>query len=163
MEKKNWFLKHKILTVILVIVFISIIKGAADAGKADRVDNQNQAGQEISYVFDIPSLIGKNADEVVSIVGQPKEGSIEAEEKITKQLASTPNEWYFEIGKNDQTLLVTYDLSSRKVKDLFISGDNKDRLLKIGNLKENDPNYSLEFVKQQNDPTKITGVVISKK
>lgn len=158
MEKKNWFVRHKILTGILVIVFISIIKGSADAGKADRINNQNQINQEMGYVFDIPSLVGKNVDEIISLLGQPKEGSLPTEEQT-----KLSNEWSIEFGKDGQTLLVEYNLKTKVVKDLFISGDNKVELLKIGNLKENDPNYSLEFIKQQNDSTKITGVTITEK
>lgn len=158
MEKKNWFVRHKILTGILVIVFISIIKGSADAGKADRVNNQNQINQEISYVFDVPSLVGKNVDEIIALLGQPKEGSLPTEEQT-----KLSDEWSIEFGKDGQTLLVEYNLKTKTVKDLFISGDDKAELLKIGNLKENDSKYSLEFVKQQNDQTKITGVVIIKK
>lgn len=161
-KKKNWFVKHKILTVILALVVFLIFKGAAESGNAARV-SENQSKTEVKTVFDIPSLVGKNVEEVVTLIGQPKKGSILAEEEIIKNLASKPDEWDFEIEKDGQKLLVTYNLKTRIVKDLFISGDNKENLLKIGNLKENADNYTLNFVKQQTDPTKITGVTITKK
>jgi hypothetical protein len=156
-KKKNWFVKHKILTAILVIVVILIFKGAAESGNASRV-SENQTKTEVKTVFDIPSLVGKNVDEIIAVIGQPKENSLPTEEQ-----SKLTNEWSIEFGKDGQTLLVEYNLKTKVVKDLFISGDNKEDLLKIGNLKENADNYTLEFVKQQTDPTKITGVTITKK
>lgn len=156
-KKKNWFMKHKILTIILALVVFSIFKGAAESGKVANV-SENQSKTEIKTVFDIPTLVGKSVDEIIGMIGQPKENSLPTEEQ-----SKLTSEWSIEFGKDGQTLLVEYNLKTKAVKDLFISGDNKDELLKIGNLNENDSKYSLEFVKQQNDPTKITGVVIRKK
>ena len=156
-KKKNWFMKHKILTIILALVVFSIFKGAAESGKAARV-SENQPKTEMKTVFDIPSLVGKNADEIISIIGQPRENSLPTEEQ-----SKLTSEWSIEFDKEGQILLVEYNLKTKVVKDLFISGDNKEDLLKIGNLKENADNYALNFVKQQNDPTKITGVIITKK
>jgi hypothetical protein len=156
-KKKNWFVKHKILTAILVIVVILIFKGAAESGNASRV-SENKIKTEVKTVFDVPLLVGKNVDEIIAIIGQPKENSLPTEEQ-----SKLTNEWSIEFGKDGQTLLVEYNLKTKVVKDLFISGDNKENLLKIGNLKENADNYTLDFVKQQTDPTKITGVTITKK
>lgn len=156
-KKKNWFMKHKILTVILALVVFLIFKGAAESGNAARV-SENQPKTEVKTVFDIPSLVGKNVDEIIAIIGQPKENSLPTEEQ-----SKLTSEWSIEFGKEGQTLLVEYNLKTKVVKDLFISGDNKEDLLKIGNLKENADSYTLDFVKQQTDPTKITGVTITKK
>ena len=156
-KKKNWFMKHKILTIILALVVFSIFKGAAESGKAARV-SENQSKTEIKTVFDVPSLVGKNVDEVIAIIGQPRENSLPTEEQ-----SKLTSEWSIEFDKDGQILLVEYNLKTKIVKDLFISGDNKEDLLKIGNLEENSDNYTLNFVKQQNDPTKITGVTITKK
>lgn len=156
-KKKNWFMKHKILTVILALVVFLIFKGAAESGNASRV-SENQTKTEVKTVFDVPLLVGKNVDEIMAIIGQPKENSLPTEEQ-----SKLTNEWSIEFGKDGQTLLIEYNLKTKVVKDLFISGDNKEDLLKIGNLKENADNYTLEFVKQQTDPTKITGVTITKK
>lgn len=159
MEKKNWFLKHKILSGILLVIVVLTLKGAADAGKTARIeDQQKQTAQETKVIFDVPSLIGKNIDEIITTIGQPDENSLPTDEQ-----AKLTNEWSVEFTKENKMLMVEYNLKTKVVKDLFISGDNKDELLKTGNLKENDSKYSLEFVKQQTDPTKITGVVVTKK
>lgn len=159
MEKKNWFLKHKILSGILLVIVVLTLKSAADAGKTARIeDQQKQTVQETKVIFDIPSLVGKNIDEIIATIGEPDKNSLPTDEQ-----AKITNEWSVEFTKENKILMVEYNLKSKVVKDLFISGDNKDELLTIGNLKENDPNYSLEFVKQQTDPTKITGVVVTKK
>ncbi len=120
--------------------------------------NQNIQKEEIKTVFDVPSLIGKNVDEIIKIVGQPKENSLP-----TKDQTKLSKEWSIEFGKENQTLLVEYNVDTKVVKDLFISGDNKEKLLKIGNLKENADSYTLDFVKLQRDPSQITGVTITKK
>jgi len=156
-KKKNWFMKHKILTVILALVVFLIFKGAADSGKAAKV-SENQSKTEVKTVFDVPVLVGKNVDEIIAIIGQPKENSLPTDEQ-----SKLTSEWSIEFGKDGQTLLVEYNLKTKVVKDLFISGENKEDLLKIGNLKENADAYALNFVKQQTDSTKITGVTITKK
>lgn len=157
MKEKNWFMKHKIITVILVIFVISIFNGMSKGPKAPTT-SQNIQKEETKTVFDVPALVGKNVDQIIATIGQPKENSLPNE-----QQAKTATEWSIEFGKDDQTLLVTYNVKTRTVVDLFISGENKEKLLKIGNLKENADNYTLEFVKLQRDPSQITGVKVIKK
>ena len=60
-----------------------------------------------------------------------------------------------------------YTISNRKIVDFFISTDDpsgvtKDttHLLKLGNLKQNDPKYKVEFVKAIKNPSVFTGVKI---
>src|SRR3989344_2325622 len=58
--------------------------------------------------FDIPSLLGKNIDEPTA-----------------EQLKLGAGEWDNSYKKGDQELLVTFNPTTRKIVDFFLSGDNK--------------------------------------
>jgi hypothetical protein len=42
---KNWFARHKVLTVILAFVVIGVIAAAAGGGKSDPSTTSNKAGK----------------------------------------------------------------------------------------------------------------------
>lgn len=111
-----------------------------------------------SYIFDIPGLLGKNIDEIRKILGQPLDKDMT--EPTAEQSMGGSGEWDNTFKKDGQELLVTFNFKTRTVIDYFLSGDNKTKLLQVGNLKENDPRYTIEPVKQLNKPTAITGIKI---
>lgn len=111
------------------------------------------------FTFDVPSLIGKNIDEVVAALGKPTTDK----EPTKQQLNLGIDNWDKEFTKDEVGLLVTYNPKSKVVSDFFIDGENKSTLLLQGNLQENNNVYSIEFVKNIIDPNKITGVKVSKK
>jgi len=118
----------------------------------------------VKYTFDVPSLIGKNIDEIRQILGEPTDAK-DMLEPNQAQLDLGVGEWDNTFEKNGKSLLVTFNVKSRKVVDFFIdtddsSGKTKDKahLLELGNLKENDSKYKIEFVKVVNDPSYYTGV-----
>jgi hypothetical protein len=117
----------------------------------------------VNYTFDVPSLVGKNIDEIRTVLGKPKDG--ELTEPNQAQLDLGVDEWDNTFEKNGKELLVTYKVKSRKVVDFFISTDDssgktKDEthLLEMGNLKENDSRYTIKFVEAINKPGEYTGV-----
>ncbi len=112
------------------------------------------------FSFDVPSLIGKNIDEVKQALGAP---NIDTEPTKQQLDSGVADEWEKEFKKNNESLLVTYYPKTKVVTDFFISGSDKQSLLNIGNLKEKDSNYVIEFVKAIKNPSDITGVKISKK
>ncbi len=81
--------------------------------------------------FDIPSLIGKNIDEVRKVLGKPLYHPIEP---------SNPKKDTFEneFEKNGETLFVDFNPKSRRISQLcLISSEEYDKLediMKIGNL-----------------------------
>lgn len=114
-----------------------------------------------SYSFDIPSLLGKNIDEVRLVLGTPLDKDLT--EPTAEQLKLGADEWDNSYKKDDQELLVTFNPSTRIIVDFFLSGDNKAKLIEAGNLKENDTSYTIEQVKQLNNPSAITGIKIAPK
>lgn len=120
--------------------------------------------EPIKDIFGIPSLVGKNIDEIRMVLGQPADKELEPNQA---QINLGATEWSNSFMKDGKELLVTYNVKSRKVVDFFIdtndpSGQTKDKqqLLKLNNLTENDPRYKIEFVKVINNPTYFTGVKI---
>lgn len=118
-----------------------------------------QPAKEVKMVFDIPALLGKNIEGVKKVLGTP---SIDTE-PTKQQLSAGIIEWEKTYDKDGENLLVTYDAKTRIVKDFFLSGMEKNNLLIIGGVKENAQNYKVEFVKAIKDPSKITGMLVSKK
>lgn len=111
-----------------------------------------------SYIFDIPALLGKNMDEIRKMFGQPLDKDMA--EPTAEQSKGGSGEWDNSYKKDGQELLITFNFKTRKVIDYFLSGDDKTKLLKAGNLNENDPRYTIEPVKQLKNPTAITGIKI---
>jgi hypothetical protein len=111
-----------------------------------------------SYSFDIPSLIGKNIDEIRQIFGSPVDTLTEPS---AEQLKLGTDQWDNTFKKDDKELLVTFNPVTRTIVDFFISGDNKDKLILVGNLKNSDTKYVIEPVKMLKDPSQITGIKIT--
>lgn len=116
---------------------------------------QNTAPQ---FSFDVPSLIGKNIDEVKAILGKPTDYTAP-----TKQQLALSSIWDMGYTKDDVNLLITYSPKNKIITDFFIDGSDKNKLLTQGNLQENNDNYKVEFVKNVMKPDEITGVKIMKK
>jgi hypothetical protein len=118
----------------------------------------------ISYTYDIPLLVGKNIDGVRSVLGKAIDNDIEP---TSLQIQVGVDIWSNAFNKDDKELLVTFNPKSRVIIDFFIGTDdpsgktqNTKRLLEMGNLKENDSRYKLEFVKVIKDPSYFTGVKV---
>ncbi|MCX6812781.1 MAG: hypothetical protein NTW79_04190 [Candidatus Berkelbacteria bacterium] len=115
------------------------------------------------FIFDVPSLVGKNIDEVRTVLGSPADKTMT--EPTKEQLSLGAAEWDNTFQKDGNDLLVTFDPTTRKIIDFFISTDDasgktqdKNHLLEMGNLKENASNYKVDYVKTLKDSTSFTGV-----
>jgi hypothetical protein len=115
------------------------------------------------FIFDIPSLIGKNIDEVRGVLGSSVDAERDMEEPNADQLSLGTKQWDNTFSKDNQELMVTFDVKSRKVIEFFLAGDSKEKLLEVGNLEDGNSNYSIESVKALKDSSKITGIVITSK
>jgi len=109
-------------------------------------------------VFDVPSLIGKNIDEVKKVLGEPTEFL-----QPTKQQLALTDIWDMSYTKDDTNLLITYNPKNKIVLDYFIDGNDKAKLLALGNLQEKNDAYITEFVKNVSNSNEILGVKIIKK
>ncbi len=149
-----------VLWIVLTVTLAPKIIKEQSTSKSSKPTSTNTSNintttepAKAQFVFDVPSLVGKNIDEVRQVLGQPTEAQ--------KSLGGF-NEWDNTFKKDNEELLVTFNYQTRKIIDFFISTTNQDknRLLQIGNLKENSPDYKIEYVKAIKDPSKITGVKI---
>lgn len=128
--------------------------------QVEQTNPQTPQNTPLQFTFDVPSLIGKNIDEVVAALGKPSLDEAPTKQQISLGLADT---WEKEFTKNDVTLLVTYNFKDKTVMDFFLGGDDKAKLLIQGNLQEKSDVYVVEAVKAIIDANKITGVKVMKK
>lgn len=114
------------------------------------------------FIYDIPSLIGKNIDEIKNILGEPADK--EFTEPTQEQISLGAKEWDNTFRKDDFDLLVSFNISSRKIVDFFVSTSSKypdkNKLMEVTNTKENASNYTIEAVKELKNPSNITGIKI---
>ncbi|MBY0538285.1 hypothetical protein K2P47_02715 [Patescibacteria group bacterium] len=118
---------------------------------------------EAQYIYDVPSLIGKNIDEVEVLIGEA-ERTYEPTE-LQEETGFISSEKTF--VKNGEDLMISYNKDTREVIELFISSNDSsgansdtDRLLQVGNLSQNESKYSVEFIPAMIDPSVYTGVLI---
>jgi len=118
----------------------------------------------IQFTFDVLPLVGKNVDEVKTILLPYKNKTLEP---TAQQIALGVKEWDMEFTKDGKDLLVTYNISSRQIVDFFISTDDpsgktkdKDHLLEIGNLSESSNQYKVVFVPTLKDSSYFTGIKV---
>jgi hypothetical protein len=163
--KRGWFW-------IAVVFFICIGVGSSKTSKLESTkttqtvaspspitQKQNCEGQ----AFDIPSLLGKDLNKITTTLGTPK-----GIDPTAEQIKLGVKEWDKTFIKDGKELLVTYTITDGKIVDFFLSdlnlsGDkqNKTCMLELGNVKQNDSRYKVEFVKLLKDPSQFTGVKIT--
>ena len=113
-----------------------------------------EARAKAKVAYDVPSLIGKKIEKVRATLGPLEDKGLDDEDNGKMS-------WSNKRGG----LLVYYDISTRETTEFFVSAQNseplpKDKLLQMGNLRENDPRYSIEFAMLPGDPTNWMGVVV---
>lgn len=159
----GWIKKHPIISIIGVIFIIGLIGSIIDP--VEKKPDQNTSQQVVQQsVFDVPSLIGKNIDEIEAIFGTNES------QNPTPQQIATITEWSKEFKKDNFSLLVTYDYKTRVVKDYFVGVNDeiyesrdKKRMMSITNTKTNDSQYTVEFVEALKDPSRFTGILVTPK
>jgi len=119
--------------------------------------------KKLDILFDIPTLDGKNIDEIVKVWGIPSSNS----EPTKLQLKNGNNEWDKTFKKDGYELLITYNPKTRDVIDFFIgtkdsSGKTNDYtdLLQVTNVTENSKTIIIEPIKTIQDPDFFTGIKI---
>ncbi len=122
-----------------------------------------QVAMNVSPVFDLPSMIDKNVDQIKKILGVPETDS----EPTKQQISAGIDEWSKKWTKDGENLLVTYNVKTREILDFFIdtrdpSGVTSDKnyLLNVGNAKLGEAAYNVEFVEAFASPGKFTGIKI---
>lgn len=158
------------LVLIIIGVGSALVLNALGDAREKASKKIEQAASSLPPItepaFDIPALIGNNLQEVRQILGTPTVDDSEPNEK--QQDFTTWNKTWEKDGTH---LMVTYNPQTLLITDFFVSlGGTKstsdtDHLLKIGNLKKNDPRYTVEFTACRNcaEPTQYLGVTVTPK
>ena len=152
---------------LVALIIIAAISGGGSSKNSQSQSPSPTTVQQAqqNYVFDVPSLVGKNVDEAIAVLQPYKKNTLEPTEE---QIRLGVKDWDVEFEKDGKSLLVNYDIATRKVNNFFISTDDpsgatkdKGHLLELGNLKEYDARYKVGFVKALKDQTVFTGVKIT--
>ena len=181
-DLRNWLMKHKIITGVLILFVIGIIGSAMGSNKETSNNSigtaNSNAGsikqiapvqqEEVVAVFDVEALYGKNINEIRAVLGKPTDGDYT--DPTAKQIQLGTKEWSNTFKKDKYELLATYNVSNKEVTDFFVSTDdpsgatkNTKKLEKILNI-QNSTNFTIEPVKTLKDPSVYTGIkVIPKK
>lgn len=164
-DLRNFMNRHPIITILLVLFGLGVIVSAAS--NSNKPTPEVAQVQTVSAAFDVPSLVGKRLAELTQTLGTPTNNSEPTQQMINGGVDTWEKTW----ERGDYSLMVTYDIKTKKVIDLFL-GSNTDagfkqfedtnNILKAGNLSTSDPRYSVEFVKAKNDPG-YTGAIIRQK
>jgi hypothetical protein len=170
-RKSTSFLIAIIVGVIVLFVFIGggfskpADKTVDTADSTPTVSTMPTTPVALNYTFDVPSLLGKNIDEVRLVLGTPSDK--ERTEPTVEQIELGADTWDNTFKKDGQELLITFNPITRKVIDFFIATDDpsgattdKQHLLEIGNLTDNNPNYTVVPVKAIKDPSVMTGIIV---
>ncbi len=150
--KKSFYFIVVFLFVIGIIFAVSSSNNHIDQNTAP--NKTNLAHND--YVFDVPSLIWKNINELRKSFWKDFSDSTDP---TSLQLKWT-SEWSNTITKSWLDLLITYNAKTRKIIDFFLDWDEKYKIMQIWNLSDSDNNYSIEDVHALVDPSKITGIKI---
>ncbi len=127
-------------------------KQASAERQVRREKAREEARARDNIAFDVPALIGKTIEQVQTNLG-PVEDSGPGDDDGEMS-------W----SKSKGALLVHYDTSSRLTTSFFVNDQygqpltDKNQFLAMGNLRENDPRYTLEFVPLAGSMTEWMGV-----
>lgn len=104
--------------------------------------SQKAPKPSVPFVFDVPSLLDKNIDQIEQELGKPTEPEVPN---------LTLNELERRCRRKGYTLIIDYDTVSRKVTSFIISatepaGGTKDcrKLLVAGNVRAGDARYTVD-------------------
>ncbi|HEX8551383.1 MAG TPA: hypothetical protein VF681_07480 [Abditibacteriaceae bacterium] len=106
-------------------------------------------------IFDISALVGSKFEGVVKVLGEAETAAVESAGAETKRA---------QFKKNDAVLAVEYLQRNGRVVSFTLSpnasvkDEEKAQLLKLGNLKESDPRYRIEYVEDANQVFRFAGV-----
>lgn len=115
-------------------------------------------GRDRGPVFDVPSLLGKNIDQVTTALGPPT--------SEVKDGAAPQRTW----TKDGVTLTATWKPSSKRVTEWSLlaredkdalSEEQKAKLLVAGQLPESDARYSVDWIEAKERPLFYVGARIS--
>jgi len=152
-------------SLILFFILFGITSPKSQNTNIPEKKDVSEIPQKVTSIFDVPSLIGKDINGVMNILGTPNKDN---GEPTSLQIEMGINEWSKSYEKDGRELLITYNYKTKEIIDFFIPStdseyQNKDKehMLLVGGLEDNNRNYSVEFVKSVKDNTRFTGIKIT--
>lgn len=161
-DLRNFFRRHPVVTVILIVLLFSIFGSISENREENKNNNVTEKEKTVDVVFDLEQLHGKNIDEIRTILDSFLKKEYLEPTKAQIDLGMT--EWDNSFKKDNWELLVTYNVSSRKVVDFFISTNDPSGATKnTRNLEQvlgikGSKNFRIEPVKVIRDPSSYTGI-----
>ena len=168
-------MKKQVGNLIKLMLMLGYLQACGDShdGAVPNVSQRDTAIEQLESrepvklakpVFNIPSLVGLNIDQVRKVLGKSKDKDLEPS---SLQLKNGFEEWDNSFKKKGYSMLVTFNPKTRRVVDFFIdtqdpSGATRDYgdLLVVGDVNNNDTKYSIVPVPTGLDPSKFTGIKI---
>ncbi|MBT2556716.1 hypothetical protein J7E24_02890 [Hymenobacter sp. ISL-91] len=151
-------------TLYFALVFLAALatacSGSQVAGeKSAPATGSPETGRSASV--DVPSLMGRNIDQLRRTLGAPKETreqEIGLEPTATQMKATRGKDWINTFERNGTTLVVTFDASTRKVRDIVLLGSDEEQLMREANLSLTSADYLVLPVMSPNNSTELIGM-----
>lgn len=145
---------HLILALPLCVATSSCHRGPAFAAHA------GLPRKPLKYVFDVPSLLAKNIDQVTALLGGSFQ--VDAEPTATALTAGHPT-WERSFRRDTTLLFVTYHAQTRQIFHVFLSTAQQKTvryasLLELGNLWGDEPRLVVEPRRANDDSGRYRGV-----
>ncbi|SET00220.1 hypothetical protein [Hymenobacter actinosclerus] len=145
----------------LLTALTSACSGSQMAGgeKSGPSTGTTEAGRNATV--DVPALVGRNIDQLRRTMGAPKETREQAiglEPTAAQMKATKGQDWINTFERNGTTLVVTFDASTRKVRDIVLLGSDEDTLLREANLSLTSPEYLVLPVMSPGNSTELIGM-----
>jgi len=151
------------IRIMLFSLLIAVGFGCDSSNNSDTNRVTERPNSNVSSLFDVPALIGKNIDEVRGSLGTPADKSLEPPD-------SYYNEWDNRFHKRGYTLLVTFNPKTRQVIDFFVPTTDPSQktndyttLLRVSNVNITNPSYLVTPVPIPEHPSEYTGIKITEK
>ena len=146
-----WTRGRKLVAGLIGVITLVSVGSATMIDTEPAATAQAIATPTVSQTLDVPSLVGKNLNELETALGTP---SYDGKPTATYTQFSEIRTWEKTWSKGGYSLTATYDIDTQEVIDLFFSPaagtDSASNILAAGNLSQNDSRYSVELVKALN-------------
>lgn len=108
-------------------------------------------------IYDVPLLVGKSVGEIEVLLGDPDWDK----PPTALQVESGTEEWSKSWEKEGVGLMVTYEIATERVIELFVSkvSERADDILRSANLSLGDSRYTVELVHAKN-AAGYTGAIV---
>lgn len=147
------------VALALLAALTSACSGSQKAG--ERSTPAPGTIENSSVVVDVPALVGRNIDQLRRTLGAPKETreqSIGLEPTAAQMKATKGQDWINTFERNGITLVVTFDASNRKVRDIVLIGNDEEQLLRDANLSLTSAEYLVLPVMSPGNSTELIGM-----